>query len=212
MISPSPISDRTTTPSSTPTPTPTPTVSASPTHTSKPRTVPFASERGIEAKLPIGWEASGSADYSCILPPFTLGIYRARCLGGLEISRGKEWDLTSESFGYQQTGAVCDLASQAFKPPNDAWRYEGLTRPGPKLLLHNYVVVGGHRASHARWKHYCHYRMVTSEIWYVPDLKVVFFADGITDKHRSSYLKIMSSVDFSRLVKLLRKPTLEETN
>ncbi|WP_344941207.1 serine/threonine-protein kinase [Sphaerisporangium flaviroseum] len=211
-ISPSPVSDRTSTPSSTPTPTPTPTVSVGPTRTPKPRTVHFASERGIEAELPIGWEASGSADVYCILPPFTLGISRANCLGGLEISRGNEYDPTSESFGWDQSNAVCNLASQAFKPPNDAWRYDGLTRPGPKLLLHNYVSVGGHRASHARWKYSCYYRTMISEIWYVPDLKVVFFADGITDKHRSAYLKIMSSVDFSRLVKLLRKPTLEETN
>ncbi|NRQ33834.1 hypothetical protein HII36_18535, partial [Nonomuraea sp. NN258] len=179
------------------------------TPTPKPKPVRFTTERGIKLVLPPSWEATGGTDTYCFLPDFTIGERRAGCLGGLELARGTEYDLADDYFGSQQRGTVCDLVGAAFDPPKDSWRYDA-TIPPPKRLLHEKVTVGGHAAEHARWKYTCTYRTVVAEIWYVPDLKVVFFVDGMTDKHRAKYLKIIDSVDFTKLEKLLREPTREE--
>ncbi|WP_432927453.1 hypothetical protein ACQPZZ_39020 [Microbispora sp. CA-135349] len=157
---------------------------------------------------------TGSGRQYCILPPFTIGTSQAGCLGGLELDAGWQFELTSQSFALQGRVPVCEWVGDAFDPPQDAWRYDETKRsePAVKLLMHDSVTIGGHRASHVRWKYSCRFMSVVSEMWYVPDLQVTVIVAGMTDRHRASYLKILSTVDFSKMEKLLRTPTLREVD
>ncbi|GAA3104352.1 hypothetical protein GCM10017600_68430 [Streptosporangium carneum] len=198
--------------------TPTPEASATPSPTAPARRrVEF---RGVGLTLPRGWELTGDDDFYCVTAPFLVGDHDTpNCrLGTLVVTLGGDmhagpgngtpYDSVDDwGFGRYTQDNDCLAHEGEFASPQDAWKYDRIQRPAPKLLLHDTVRIGGFRADHARWKISCKYKSLVSEVWYVPDAKITFYVSGMTAGHRPEYEKIIRSADFTEH---LRDPELED--